>query len=106
MARLEVVPFSDEHLEDAAGLLAARHARHRKTEPLLPLRFEAAEAAQEELADAWRAEGSSGAAAFRDGRQVGYLIGAPRDPGDWGENIWVETAGHAVEDAEEIRDLY
>jgi len=99
MARLEVVPFSDEHLEEAAGLLAARHARHRETEPLLPARFEAPAAAQEELEQAWRAEGSSGAAAFRDGRLVGYLIGAPRDPGDWGENIWVEMAGQAVEDA-------
>jgi hypothetical protein len=41
MGRLEVVPFSEEHLEDAARLLAARHARHRKAEPLLPARFEA-----------------------------------------------------------------
>src|SRR2546430_16651072 len=36
MAPLEVVPFSDEHLDDAAALLAARHARHRAAEPLLP----------------------------------------------------------------------
>ena len=28
MARLEVVPFSDEHLDGAAALLATRHARH------------------------------------------------------------------------------
>ena len=34
MARLELVPFSDEHLDDAAHLLAARHARHREVEPL------------------------------------------------------------------------
>jgi GNAT superfamily N-acetyltransferase len=106
MGRLEVVPFSEEHLEDAARLLAARHARHRKAEPLLPARFEAPEAAQDELAHAWRAEDSSGAVAFRGGRLVGYLIGAPRDSGDWGENMWVEMAGHAVEDAEEVRDLY
>src|SRR5213592_5102568 len=36
MSRLELVPFADEYLEDAARLLAARHARHREAEPLLP----------------------------------------------------------------------
>ena len=35
MAGLEIVPFSDAHLDDAAALLAARHARHREAEPLL-----------------------------------------------------------------------
>lgn len=106
MARLEVVPFSDEHLEDAARLLAARHARHRVAEPLLPERFEEQDAAHDEVVEAWRADGASGAAALREGRLVGYLVGAPRNPEDWGENIWVEMAGHAGEDAEEIRDLY
>ncbi len=106
MARLEIVPFSDEHVEDAGRLLAARHARQREVEPLLPERFEVPAAAGEEVAAGWRAEGVSGAAAFRNGRLVGYLIGAPRDVGVWGENVWIELAGHAVEEAEDVRDLY
>src|SRR5881397_2737340 len=32
--RLELVPFADDHLEYAPGLLAARHARHREAEEL------------------------------------------------------------------------
>ena len=79
MARLEVAPFADEHLEDAARLLAARHARQREAEPLLSERFEEPAAAREELVAAWRAEGASGAAVFRDGRLVGYLVGSPRE---------------------------
>ena len=106
MARLEVVPFSDEHLEDAARLLAARHARQRQAEPLLQERFERPEAALEELRAAWRSEGASGAVATRDGRVVGYLFGAPRDPETWGENVWVGAAGHAAQEAEDVRDLY
>ena len=106
MARLELVPFSDEHLEDAARLLAARHARHRKAEPLLSARLEDPTAARKELERAWRADGASGAAAHRGGRMTGYLIAAPRDAGVWGENVWVELAGHAVEEAEDARDLY
>ena len=103
---LEVVPFTDEQLGDAAPLLAARHRRQREREPLLPERFEHAEAAREELEVAWRRRGASGAAAFRDGRLVGYLIGAPREDDVWGPNVWVDAAGHAVGEAEDARDLY
>jgi len=106
MPRLEVLPFADEHLEDASTLLAARHARHREAEPLLPSRYEATEPAREELAAVWNAEGVSGAIAFSNGKAVGYLIGAPRSAEEWGENVWVELAGHAVENAEDIRDLW
>jgi ribosomal protein S18 acetylase RimI-like enzyme len=102
----EIVPFSDDQLDQAAGLLAQRHQQHRAAEPLLPQRFEDAAAAREELETAWHAEGASGAAAFRDRRVVGYLVGAPRDAEVWGENVWVEYAGHAVRQAESIRDLY
>jgi GNAT superfamily N-acetyltransferase len=103
---LELVPFADEHLGDAAQLLAERHARHRKVEPLLPERYEGPAAALEELERAWRADDASGAAALRAGRLTGYLIAAPREPEVWGENTWVELAGQAVEEPEVIRDLY
>ena len=69
MAPLEVVPFSDEHLDDAAALLAARHARHRAAEPLLPEVADPLAAVELE----WRTEGASGV--FAPGR--GYLIAAP-----------------------------
>jgi hypothetical protein len=98
MARLEVAPFADEHLEDAARLLAARHARQREAEPLLSERFEEPATAREELVAAWSAEGASGAVAFREGRLVGYLAGSPREVEVWGENVWIGAAGHAAEE--------
>jgi ribosomal protein S18 acetylase RimI-like enzyme len=108
---MDVVPFSDEHLEDAGLLLAARPARQRAAAPLLPERFEDPSAAVEEVVAAWRAEGTSGAAALREGKLVGYLFGTPRDTKIrdtkiWGDNAWVEATGHAVEEAEDARDLY
>jgi ribosomal protein S18 acetylase RimI-like enzyme len=106
VGRLDVVPFADEHVEDAGRLLAARHARHREAAPLLPERFEEPAAAREQVLAAWQADGASGAAACRDGRLVGYLVGAPREDSIWGDNMWVEAAGHAVEEAEDARDLY
>ena len=106
MSRLTVAPFSEEHVEDAGRLLAARHARHREAAPLLPARFEEPAAARGEVADAWRRDGASGAAALRDGKLVGYLVGAPREDTVWGDNVWVEAAGHAVVEPEDARDLY
>jgi ribosomal protein S18 acetylase RimI-like enzyme len=106
MSRLELVPFADEHLEDAARLLAARHKRHRALEPLLDPSYEDPAKALPMLEHLWRDEGMSGSAAFRNGRLVGYVIGTPQAPDIWGPNVWVELPGHAVEDAEDARDLY
>jgi GNAT superfamily N-acetyltransferase len=106
MAALELLPFADEHLDEAGRLLAARHARQRAAEPLLPARFEDPAAARSEI-EATRREGqASGAAALREGRLVGYLLGAPRPQPGWGPNVWVELVGHAVEEPEVVRDLY
>ena len=106
MSRLELQPFSDEHLDAAGELLAVRQRRHRAAEPLLPARFEDAAAAREEVEAAWRGAGAAGAVALRDGRVVGYLVGAPKEDSIWGANEWVEVAGHAVAEAEDVRDLY
>jgi ribosomal protein S18 acetylase RimI-like enzyme len=106
VSRLELLSFGDEHLDAAGELLAARHRRHRAAEPLLPPRFEDPAAARAEVETAWRKEGATGAIAFRDGKAVGYLVGAPADDEVWGPNEWVEVAGHAVEETEVVRDLY
>ena len=102
MGRLEIRPFSEDHLGGAATLLAERHRRHREAEPLLP---EIADF-RSELEEAWGAEGASGAAALDGDRLVGYLVGAPREEDRWGANVWVMAAGHAVTEAEAVRDLY
>ncbi|ONI72529.1 GNAT family N-acetyltransferase [Kribbella sp. ALI-6-A] len=67
--------------------------------------FEDVELARVAVAEAWEAEGASGAVAVRDGEVVGYLLGAPKGK-LWGPNVWVEAAGVAARDAEVVRDLY
>ena len=104
--RLDVKAFGDEHLADAAVLLAARHVRQRQVEPLLSPGFEEPEAAASVLQAAWSADGASGAAALLGRRLVGYLVGAPKPGSSWGPNVWVESAGHAARDGEVVRDLY
>lgn len=106
MSRLELRPFSEEFVGAAGELLAARHRAHRQAEPLLPPRYEEPAAAAELVAELAAGENVSGTVALRDGRVVGYLLGAPRPHPVWGEHVWVELAGHAVEEPEDLRDLY
>ena len=103
---LEVEPFAEEHLAAAGVLLGDRHRRHRAAEPLLPAAYEDADAAGAEIESLWRADGAAGVAGLRDGRLAGYLIGAPRTTDHWGPNGWVEHAGHAAAEPEDVRDLY
>jgi GNAT superfamily N-acetyltransferase len=106
MPRLELRPFSEDFVDAAGELLAARHRRQRESEPLLPPRYEEPAAASELVAELAAGADASGAVALRAGRPVGYLLGAPRPNAIWGEHVWVELAGHAVEEAEDLRDLY
>jgi ribosomal protein S18 acetylase RimI-like enzyme len=99
-------PFQEDDLDAAGSLLAARHRRHRLHEPLLPEHYEHLGEATTAVEAAWRKPGATGVAAERDGRLVGYLIGAPDDEGSWGPNEWIDHAGHAVEEPEVLRDLY
>ena len=97
MPALEVVPFAEEHLDAAAELLAARHARHREAEPLLPRDVDV----RAELEREWRQEGASGVFAGD-----AYLLAAPQKypTGTW---MRVGVAGQAIEgDPERIRDVY
>ncbi len=105
MTRLEIHPFGPDFLDDAANLLARRHATQRTFEPSMPAEFErpsVARVAIEEL----MADDSSGAVATRGDVTVGYLLGTPRADPTWGPNVWVELAGHASDEPEVVRDLY
>jgi GNAT superfamily N-acetyltransferase len=103
--KLEVKPFTDADIPVAGRMLAERHRRHREALSLLSPRFEDSGVAQQEVEAAWAVEGASGALALTDGEPIGYLLGAPKSE-TWGPNMWVESAGQAVRDAEIMRDLY
>jgi ribosomal protein S18 acetylase RimI-like enzyme len=102
MPELEIPPFTEEHLDAAAGLLERRHARHVETEPLLAKEIDF----RAEIEALLEAEDASGVAAIRDGQVVGYMIGTPKDETMWGANVWVDYAGHAAKEPELVRDLY
>jgi hypothetical protein len=106
MRGLSFEPFSDRYLDAAAELLAARHARQRGARPLLSARFENPSEARAEVEALWQVDDTPGVVAIADGRVVGYLIGVRRSDEVWGPNVWIEAAGHAVEEAEVGRDLY
>jgi GNAT superfamily N-acetyltransferase len=100
---LELIPFADEHLDDAAGLLAGAHRRHRDAEPLLGEVTDYRAQVEEE----WRRDGASGALARHDGAAAGYLIGAPAtNDNRGGTRILSGFAGQATDEPELARDLF
>ena len=70
---MDIVAFTDEHLEGAARLLAERHAAHRAVEPLLPPDVDFRAQIEKEREDA------TGAVAVDSGEIVGYLLGKRRE---------------------------
>ena len=100
-----VVPFSDEHLDGAANLLAARHRANRTREPALPARFEAVDVARAVVESTVRSPRTTAVAALRGSRVVGFLAGTLLAPRPTSRNArflqprcaFVSHAGHAVE---------
>ena len=105
MPKLEIHAFSEDFLDEAGTLLAERHRRHRRAEARLPEAYEEPEHARQAIVQLLGRVDADGVAATRGGRLTGYLIGV-RKGDDWGPNVWVDPAGHAVERAEDVRDLY
>jgi len=106
---IEIVPFHDTHLEEAAALLALRHQGDYALEPALPERFKQADVTRAAVEATWSKPDASGVVALDAGRMIGYLIGVPRIDMVWGRSVWVYLAGHAVDrayGAEVYRDLY
>ena len=101
---MRVRAFEAGDLDEAGRLLAERHRRHRMAEPLLSERWEDPAVCRDELSGVL--EKGSGAVAEGNDRLTGFLLGSSKDSPVWGPNVWVESAGVAVEDAETARDLY
>jgi hypothetical protein len=106
MSRPQVRPFDADDIAAAGALLAARHGGHRTAQPLLAARYEDAGTAAAQVAEAFAADGSSGAVAVQDGRLAAFLLGSPKPSKVWGPNIWIEAGGQAALDAETVRDTY
>jgi ribosomal protein S18 acetylase RimI-like enzyme len=102
---LEILSFHVGMLPAAAELLSRRHARDRAMMPLLPARFEQPRMAQAAVREVWSKPHTSGVAAFRDGRMVGYLLGQAKFEMHRGRHVWIPLPGYALGEGEPA-DLY
>lgn len=101
MTALEIRSLDDGLLDEAAALLAERHAGHRVREPLLPDVTDFRTQIERDLAR----ERAVGVAGLRDGKLVSYLAGRSESRGiyEWG---FVDLAGCASSEPESVRDLF
>lgn len=106
--KIELLPFTDEMLPEAAKLLARRHACNREEFSLLPPRFEQEDVATKAVETLWQEKHKGGYAAFRNGRMIAYLIGQT-STNPWGRDGYVYLPGSAVSEREDpavLQDLY
>jgi GNAT superfamily N-acetyltransferase len=105
---LEITPFTPEHLDAAAGLLAERQAGLRAVRPELPAGF--TEAAGCRRVEALLGQpGSHGVIAHLADKAAGFLLGHPRFEPIWGRACWSPVEGQAHDPSfgpEVMRDLY
>lgn len=106
--KTEYLPFTGEMISDAGKLLARRHKRNRAHIAELPSRFEDPQVACTAVEALWKEKRKNGFAAFRDGKMVGYLIGATAD-NPWGRSGYAYLPGYALAEGESpavLQDLY
>lgn len=106
---VDFTPFEPEHLAAAGELLAARHARDRTSNPLIPGRFAELDGATAALGAVWRHEHTSGACAWQDGQLAGFIVGEVRIDTLRGRSAWMQLPGHALAAGQPpglIADLY
>jgi GNAT superfamily N-acetyltransferase len=115
--RIQVEPFSESHLDDAARLLAQRHRADRLAAPELPARFENAGDARTQIQAACARERTSGVVALQGGRLAGFLLGSivlPPPSAFWAgilapRSVEMPYAGYAAVEEEAIeiyREMY
>jgi GNAT superfamily N-acetyltransferase len=106
--KTEILPFTSEMIPAAAKLLSQRHKQNRMRLPLLPVRFEEAEAAIKAVEVLWQERLRGGYAAFCNGTMTAYLIGkTTTDP--WGRGGYIYLPGYAIAAGESprlLQDLY
>jgi GNAT superfamily N-acetyltransferase len=100
---IEITLLRDEHLKDAAALVASRYRAEREHEPSLPSRYEDARSALQPLRNL--AGRAPGVAAIRGGRLAGFLLGQALPMFKGKRSVYSPEWAHAAE-AEECRRIY
>lgn len=106
---LEITPFTTDHLDAAAALLAQRQMGLRAVRPELPAGFTVAAGCRPLLAALLDLEGSHGMVATSAGHLSAFLIGFPRHEPIWGRGCWSPIEGQAYDASvgpDIMRDVY
>lgn len=90
---IENARFREDHLEWAAGVVAARYRAERALEPLLPAAFEEVDAVLPRVRH-WLGRGP-GVVALREGRPVGFMLSLLSEQHGV-KSAWCSDVAHGV----------
>jgi GNAT superfamily N-acetyltransferase len=105
----EIAPFTADHLDAAAALLARRQEALRAVRPELSARYAEAAGCRPLLDALLGREGSHGVVAMGLGGMAAFLLGFARPEPIWGRACWSPIEGQAYDtsiDPDVMRDLY
>lgn len=104
----KIIPFTSEHIDAAAQLLADRHQQDIKHNDLLPSRFTSKDCAAQAIKVIFEKEVTSGFAILDGEQMLAYMLGTliPEDYlGDKSQG-WVYLPSYAAQDTALFIDLY
>lgn len=104
---MELLNFTEEYLDEAAELLAARHREDMRHSPFLPAKYAESEWAKKAICSVLGEEGTEGVAAFEKGKMLGYMLGTEIEKDHLGGKAgWVYLPSHAAENKALYREMY
>ena len=104
----KIIPFSQNHIEPAAKLLAARHKQDRSHQALLPSEFEQIDCARKAIQFILDKDNTSGFVAIQNDEIVSYMLGTLIKEDYLGDKSqgWVYLPSYAFTDTGLLTDLY
>jgi ribosomal protein S18 acetylase RimI-like enzyme len=104
---MELVKFTDKHVDEAAELLAARHREDMQQSPYLPAKFAETEWAAKAICAILGQGATEGVAAIENGKMQGYMLGTQIEKDHLGGKAgWIYLPSHAALDQQLYRQMY
>lgn len=102
------IPFTAEHIRDAAELLVERHSNEYQSQSILSSGYQNNDCAEKAIQAVFDKDNTIGYVALEGAKMVAYMLGTLTEKDYLGDKSqgWVYLPGHAAKDAHLYAELY